>query len=275
MKIDTHQHFWKYHPVKDAWITDDMAVLQQDYFPEQVWPLMKACGVAGCVAVQADQSEDETLYLLECAERFPFIQGVVGWIDFKDPKIQKRLYHFAQFPKLKGFRHIVQAEPNEQFLLEPEFCNGIAALAPYNFTYDILIYSKHIPAAVSFAKKFPEQNFILDHLAKPNIREGEFETWKQEIEGFRDLKHVSCKLVGLTTEADWKHWKLEEFTRYLDVVVSVFGVDRLMFGTDWPVCLVGASYQQTCEILEHYMRSWPAEDQEKVWSLNAKRIYNL
>ena len=211
-KIDSHQHFWKYDPVKDAWINDDMKVIQRDFMPEDLEPLLHENGIDGCIAVQADQSEAETHFLLELAQNNDFVKGVVGWVDLRIPDLKSRLDYFSQFKKLKGFRHIVQAEPEDDFLLKDDFCNGIAQLEQYNFTYDILILPKHLPYAVELVKRFPNQKFVIDHLAKPNFKQNDFSDWKKGIIVLAKCENVYCKVSGLVTEADWNNWSETDFT---------------------------------------------------------------
>ena len=274
-KIDSHQHFWKYHPVKDAWITDDMKVIQRDFLPEDLESLLQENGIDGCIAVQANQSEEETHFLLELAQNNDFIKGVVGWVDLRSPDLKSRLDYFSQFKKLKGFRHIIQAEPEDDFLLKDDFCNGIAQLEQFNFTYDILILPKHLPYALELVKRFPNQKFVIDHLAKPDFKQNDFLDWKKGITAIAKCEKVYCKVSGLLTEADWNNWNETDFTFCLDVVVEAFGINRLMFGSDWPVCLLAANYSQTLEIVEHYFSKFSETDQEKIWSGNARVFYNL
>jgi L-fuconolactonase len=274
-KIDSHQHFWKYHPVKDAWITDDMKVIKRDFLPEDLEPLLQEKDIDGCIAVQADQSEAETHFLLELAQNYDFVKGVVGWVDFRSPDLKSRLDYFSQFKKLKGFRHIVQAELEDDFLLNADFCNGIAQLEQHNFTYDILILPKHLPYALEFVKRFPNQKFVIDHLAKPNFKQNDFSDWEKGIIAIAKCENVYCKVSGLVTEADWNNWNEADFSSCLDVVTVSFGIDRLMFGSDWPVCLLAANYSQTLEIVEHYFSKFSETDQEKIWSGNSRVFYNL
>jgi L-fuconolactonase len=274
-KIDSHQHFWKYHPVKDAWITDDMNVIQRDFLPADLLPFLQENDIDGCIAVQADQSEKETHFLLELANENNFIKGVVGWIDLRGENITSRLNYFSQFKKLKGFRHIVQAESDENFLLREDFCNGIAQLEKYNFTYDILILPKHLAVAFEFVKKFPNQKFVIDHLAKPNFKQSDFSDWEKGIRQIAACPNVFCKVSGLVTEADWKNWKASDFTYCLDVVTEAFGMNRLMFGSDWPVSLLAASYKESYSIVEHYFSKFSEEEQQRIWGLNAIAFYNL
>ncbi|PKB16446.1 amidohydrolase [Flavobacterium sp. 5] len=275
MKIDSHIHFWKYHSVKEAWITDTMKVIQRDFLPNDITPILKANAIEGCIAVQADQSETETHFLLQLADENDFIKGVVGWIDFKIRNLEERLEYFSQFKKLKGFRHIVEAESDADFLLNADFCNGIAKLAKYNFTYDILVSAAQLKTVVTFVEKFPKQAFVIDHLAKPNIKNADFLIWETEIKKIAAYPNVFCKVSGLVTQADWNHWKKEDFDYYLDVVTTAFGIERLLFGSDWPVSLLAASYDQSTTILRDYYSRFSLEEQDAFWGNNGMRFYNI
>ena len=276
MKIDSHQHFWEYSAMRDtSWINDSMSILRQDFSPSQVQPLMLENGIEGCVAVQADQTENETHYLLDLANKYPIIKGVVGWVDFRASDINERLEYYSQFKALKGFRHIVQAEKEDDFLLKKYFCNGISLLKKYGFTYDILIYPKHLKHAIKFVEKFPDQKFVIDHIAKPYIKEQVVKGWKEELEVFGKYENVYCKLAGLVTEADWNNWTLADFTSYISITLDIFGIDRVMFGSDWPVCLPSASYSQVCEIVEKNTSFLNPNEKEKLWGLNCSEFYQL
>jgi L-fuconolactonase len=275
MHIDSHQHFWRYDAARDGWITDEMAVLKRDFLPDDLIPELKTNDVTGCVAVQADQSEQETTFLLELGNRFDEIKGVVGWVDLRSPELARRLEYFSQFEKLRGFRHVVQAEPDDRFMLREDFVAGVSSLLRLNFTYDILIYPKQLPAAIELAGKFPEQRFVIDHMAKPLIRSQMISPWEKQIRAIAANPNVYCKLSGMVTEADWRNWRESDFTRYLDVVFDAFGPDRLMFGSDWPVCLLAGGYQRVKELVANYIRDFPAEQQEKILGLNAINFYGL
>ena len=276
MKIDSHQHFWEYDGMRDkSWINESMSVLKQDFSPTQVQPLMLENGIEGCVAVQADQTENETKYLLDLAGKYDFIKGVVGWVDFRASNINERLEYFSKFKALKGFRHIVQSEQQDDFLLRKDFCNGISLLKKYNLTYDILIYPKHLKYAEEFVKKFPDQRFVIDHLAKPDIKNQLIKNWEKELKAFAKYENVSCKLAGLVTEANWNDWKLSDFRSYISGVLDIFGIDRVMFGSDWPVCLVAASYSEVCDILDKNTFFLNLEEKEKLWGLNCLNFYQL
>lgn len=275
MKIDSHIHFWKYHPVKEAWITNDMKVIQRDFLPHNIAPILQTNAIDGCIAVQADQSEMETHFLLQLADENDFIKGVVGWIDLKASNLEERLNYFSQFEKLKGFRHIVEAESDANYLLNDDFCSGINKLSEYNFTYDILISASQLKTVATFVEKFPKQAFIIDHLAKPNIKKSDFLIWEKEIKAIAKHPNVYCKVSGLVTQADWNNWKNEDFTHCLDVVTSAFGIERLLFGSDWPVSLLAATYDQSTTILLEYYSRFSLKEQNAFWGNNATRFYNL
>lgn len=275
MRIDAHQHFWSYDPVRDSWITEEMAILKRDFLPQHLLPEMEAGAVDGCVAVQASQSENETSFLLELAQRQKKIAGVVGWVDLRAANIIERLKYFSQFKKLRGFRHVAQAEPDDRFLLGETFLRGIAALQQFGYTYDILIYPKQLPAAIEMVSKFPRQRFVIDHLAKPPIKSRQLEPWATQMKAIAANSNVYCKLSGLVTEADWRNWRPSDFRIYLDVVCDAFCTERIMFGSDWPVCLLAATYQQVEQLIASYAERFSQADRDKIFGLNATRFYQL
>lgn len=272
--IDTHVHFWKFDKKRYSWITNDMKVLRQDYLPEHLSLTLKRNDVDGVIGVQADQSELETHFLVELARTHHIIRGIVGWINLQDKNIEERLGYFSQFPIIKGWRHIVQDEPGD-FLLGENFQRGIKALEPYNYTYDILIYHHQLKPALEFVSKFPGQAFIIDHCAKPDIRNKKIDEWKVLMREMALHPNIYCKLSGLFTEARWKEWSASEFYPYLDIVFESFGTNRLVFGSDWPVMLISGIYVQWKSLLEKYMENFTADDHEKVFGLNAFEFYNL
>ena len=274
MVIDSHQHFWIYDSVRDSWITPEMEKIRQNFLPEDLKPVLAANGVDGCVAVQADQSNSETEFLLQLAEANDFIKGVVGWIDLRADNLYDRLEVSSQFEKLKGFRHIVQGEPDD-FLLQPDFIKGVGQLVAFDFTYDILVYPTQLTASYTFAKQLPKVKFVLDHIAKPYIKKGEMDTWAKDIKKLAELPNVYCKVSGMVTEADWYSWQNADFVPYLDTVLEAFGTDRLMFGSDWPVCLVAAEYSAMKDVLANYLSKLSKNEQNKVWGENAVKFYAL
>ena len=275
MHIDSHQHFWRYDKRRDAWITDEMSVLKRDFLPDDLIPELRANRIDGSIAVQAGQSEQETLFLLELASRFSEIKGVVGWVDLCSPELPERLEYFSQFEKLCGFRHVVQSEPDDRYMLRQDFLAGIASLQRFQFTYDILIYPQQLPAAIELAAKFPEQRFVVDHLAKPPIRSREVSGWARSMKTIATNPNVFCKLSGLVTEADWHDWHETDFKPYLDVVFGAFGPDRLMFGSDCPVCLLAGTYQHVKELVAGFIRHLPITQQEQIFGANATHFYGL
>ncbi len=275
MKIDSHQHFWRYDAVRDAWITDSMAVLKRDFLPEHLAAELAANRIDRSIAVQADQSESETMFLLDLAEKNKRIAGVVGWVDLLSPRAGERLEYFSHSSKLRGFRHVAQSEPDDRFLSRENFVKGVAQLRAFGFTYDILIYPKQLPAAIELVARLPEQRFVVDHLAKPEIKSVKSAPWAAQMKEIAQSKNVFCKLSGLVTEADWKHWKTDDFKPYLDKVFDAFGADRLMFGSDWPVCLLAATYGQVKQIIEEYVKGFSQTDKEKIFGGNAARFYGL
>lgn len=274
MRIDSHQHFWKFDPVRDAWIDSSMEKIAQDFLPKDLKPLLRQNQMDGCVAVQADQSEAETEFLLDLAEENSFIKGVVGWVDLSADDLSKRLNFFSKNPLFKGIRHILQAE-KEGFMLQDSFLKGIAQLKDFNLTYDILIYPHQLEEANKMIEKNPDQAFVLDHLAKPYIKDQKIERWTSHIKQLAKNRNVYCKLSGMITEADWNHWQAKDFDKYLSVALEAFGVDRLMFGSDWPVCLLSGSYQHVVKIVDQFIMKLNPKDQDKIMGENAQNFYNL
>jgi L-fuconolactonase len=274
MTIDAHQHFWQYDPVRDSWITDDMAIIQRDFMPADLEPVLAQNGIDGCVAVQADQSPAETEFLLNLASAYDIIKGVVGWVDLQAPDLSEQLSRWSTYPKLKGFRHVAQGEPVD-FLTRPAVVAGIGQLAPFGFSYDILIYPTQLKAALHLVRALPEVRFVVDHLAKPYVRTGEINRWSNFMTELARQPNVSCKLSGLVTEADWQHWNKKTFFSYLDVVFEQFGPDRLLFGSDWPVCLVAADYTQVKTLIEDYLAPWGDDVRNRIFGDNATAFYRL
>ena len=274
MRLDAHQHFWEYNAQRDSWIDDSMSVLKSDYLPEQIEPLLKEKELEGCIAVQANQSEKETEFLLALAEAYSFIKAVVGWVDLCSENIEKRLEYYAQNPYLKGIRHIVQAEP-ENFVLKPEFQRGIGFLSQFNLVYDLLVYPSQLESGIELVSQFPDQKFVLDHCAKPQIKIQEIEKWARDIRLLAEEENVFCKVSGLVTEADFKNWKPSDFLPYLEVVFDAFGEDRVLYGSDWPVCLLAASYEKVYQLIDDYTIEHSADARRKFFGDNAARIYNI
>src|SRR5215510_3283496 len=273
--IDAHQHFWHYSAAEYGWIDDSMAVLRRDFLPEELRGEMARTAVDACVAVQARQNIAETRWLLSLADAHAHIAGVVGWFDLQSPNVRVDLEHLAAHPKLVGVRHIVQSEADDRFLMRPAFLRGIGQLEAFGLAYDLLIYPRHLACAVECVPRFERQRFVLDHLAKPNIRGSERETWARDLRRLAACPHVYAKLSGLVTEADWTHWTADQIRPYLDVAFECFGADRLMIGSDWPVCTVAADYARTLDVVREYLSALPSGDRAAVLGGNAQRFWNL
>ena len=275
MRIDAHQHFWRYEPAQYEWIDASMRALQRDFLPGHLRDEMDRAGVDASIAVQARQTLEETRWLLELAEAYPFVAGVVGWVDLQADDVEARLADVVANPKLVGVRHIVQSEPDDRFLLRPSFCRGIAALRQFNLTYDILIYPRHMTIAAELVTRFPQQSFVLDHLAKPAIRARAIDDWARDLRTLAAAPNVWCKLSGLVTETDWERCQPADIHPYLDVAFDCFGAERLMAGSDWPVCTVAADYSRTMAIVSDYVAPRPASERDGVLGENAKRLWCL
>lgn len=275
MQIDSHQHFWRYNEEEYEWINEDMVKLKKDFLPEDLLDELGKTGYDGCVAVQARQIETETKFLLHLMEKNAFIKGVVGWLDLQADNIASILEKYVDNQNLKGLRHIVESEPDPEFLLNPSFLKGISHLKNHNLTYDILVLPKHLPAAIKFVAKFPEQKFVVDHLAKPFIKDKKISPWKDDLHALAAFPNVYCKISGLVTEASWNSWHKDDFTPYLDIALQAFGTERLMIGSDWPVCLLAASYKEVMAISGDYISKLSKEEQRKIMGGNACTFYNL
>jgi L-fuconolactonase len=275
LKIDSHQHFWKYDELRDSWITEEMAVLRDDFLPQHLKPILDHYQFDGCVVVQSDQSQQENEFQLSHAATHSFIKGVVGWVDLQAKDISDQLAELRKHEKLKGFREILQGAADSALMLKPEFVNGISKLKNFGFTYDILIYPHQLKYAEELATRFPDQPFVLDHIAKPGIKAGSISPWKEDIKRLAKHENVSCKVSGMVTEADWKYWKVQDFDPYLDLVFEAFGAKRLMFGSDWPVCLLAGDYGSVLNVMENYIAKLSEHEQGLFWGGNASQFYNL
>ncbi len=282
MKIDAHQHFWHYTPQEYGWMGPNMAILKKDHLPPHLAPLLEAAGIAGTVAVQARQTLQETRWLLELAGHYPFIKGVVGWVDLRSPEVREHLERVGTHPKLRGVRHVVQDEPDDQFMLQEDFMRGLGTLEEFDLTYDILIFSRHLPVACELVKRFPNQRFVLDHIAKPSIKDKKIATWDADIRRLAAYPNVWCKVSGMVTEADWQQpalrgpgWQPSDFRPYLDVVFEAFGTKRIMFGSDWPVCTLAGTYADVAKLVLDYVNTFSEEEQADFWGETARRFYGL
>jgi L-fuconolactonase len=274
-RIDAHQHFWHYDPARHVWMSEEMGSLKTDYLPPDLLPLLQTAQLDGCVAVQADQSEAENTFLLGLAEQHDFIKGIVGWVDLQADDLDERLAHYQQFSPLKGFRHVLHDEAQRDFMLRPAFRRGISKLARFGYTYDLLIFVDQMAYTLELVEAFPDQPFVIDHIAKPYIRQQTMDVWPTFMKQLAAHENVSCKISGLVTEADWQQWRPADFTTYLDTVVEAFGTDRILYGSDWPVCTLAGSYQAVYELVADYFRRFSQTEQDKFFGGNATRFYRL
>lgn len=272
MFLDAHQHFWRYDPEQYPWIPAS-STLAQDWLPRDLAILQQPLGLSGSIAVQARQSLAESDWLLGLADADERVRGVVGWVNLQAESVEQDLARLARHPKFVGVRHVVQDEPDDRFLLRTAFLRGVQLLQKFGLTYDILIYPKQLPAAIEFVRQFPEQPLVLDHIAKPLIRDGILSPWDQQIRQLATFPNVMCKLSGMVTEADHQHWKPDDFRLYLDVVTEAFTPQRLMWGSDWPVCLLAANYEQVWRLVTDYVAGWSQTDREALFGGNAARFY--
>jgi L-fuconolactonase len=275
MRLDSHQHFWSYDEGEYDWIDERMTRIRRDFAPSDIEPILRRNGFDGSVLVQVRQSLEETEYLLGLADRHPFIRGVVGYVDLRSPDVRGDLERFSAHPRFRGVRHIVQAESDDRFLLRGEFQRGVALLSDYHLTYDILVYHGQLPAVVDFVARFPEHRLVLDHIGKPAIAKGEIEPWAASIRKLGKMENLHCKVSGMVTEADWRGWKKSDFTPYLEIVLEAFGARRLLFGSDWPVALLAASYEEVVGIVEDFLSPLATAEKDAVFGGNAARFYGL
>lgn len=275
VRIDAHQHFWKYSPSEYPWIGSGMERLAKNYLPSDLQELATPCGISGSVAVQARQSIQESHWLLGLAEKTDFIKGVVGWVDLRSEHVVNDLTDLAQHKKFVGVRHVVQDEPDPQFLLGEAFVSGLKHLHNWGLTYDLLLYPPQLVVATQLVGRMPDQFFVLDHLAKPRIKKNEIKQWSSDLNALARYDNVYCKLSGLVTEADWQSWSVKDLKPYLDVALKAFGAERLMFGSDWPVCLLAGEYADVIGVVEDFLKSLSQDEQQRIWGQTAKHFYGL
>ncbi len=274
MRLDSHQHFWTYDPNRHSWMDDTMLPLRKDFMPNDLRPLLQEQNIEGCVVVQVDQTEAETSFLLDLAAENTFIKGVVGWLDLRSDNIEERLAHFSKNPNFRGIRHILQSETDD-FMLGDAFCKGIGKLAQFGLTYDILIFPKQLKNTIAFVEKFPNQKFVLNHLAKPEIKSGKIKEWQKDLTILAQHPNVYCKVSGMVTEADWLYWEENDLAPYLNVVFEAFGTDRTMYGSDWPVCLLASEYARVFKSVENYIKQFSKQEQLKIMGVNTVDFYTL
>jgi L-fuconolactonase len=274
-RIDSHHHFWHYDPVEYAWISEGMSAIRRSFEPRDLALELKPAGISGVVSVQARQTLDETWQLLTYADQNDFIRGVVGWVPLSSPDLNRILATVASHPKLRGVRHVLQDEPDPNYILREDFNRGVSGLKPFHLTYDILIYERHLPQTIEFVDRHPNQVFVVDHLAKPRVNDRIMSPWRENIQELASRDNVYCKISGLVTEADHQHWTEDELRPYMDVVLEAFSPKRVMFGSDWPVCLVAVQYREWVKIVERAISGLSPAEQERVWSGTAREAYRL
>ena len=274
-RIDAHHHLWRYQAADYSWINDSMSVLKRDFLPQDLEKELHAEGFSGSVAVQASQTLAETTWLLELATKFPAIRGVIGWAPLASDHFAADLEHLHSQPKLKGFRHVVQDEPDDNFILGSTFNRGVSSLKNTGLVYDILIFERHLPASIQFVDRHPGQLFVLDHIAKPTIRERLMDPWSKNIGELARRENVFCKLSGMVTEADWANWTEADLKPYVDVVLGAFGPKRLMVGSDWPVCLLASTYKKWFDVLRNLLGDLSDSELDWVFGQTARNVYRL
>ena len=275
MRIDAHQHFWKYAPTTHGWINDEMAVIRRDFLPNDLEPILSKHSIDGTVAVQADESIHETEFLLSLSEKHAFIKAVIGWIDLRSPQIHDQLAYFKKFRKLVGFRCIMQGQPDEAYLNNEIFIKNVVLLKDFDYTYDLLVYHHQLPSLLKFIEKIPENRLILDHIGKPDIKAKNYSKWKENIFELAQHPGIYCKLSGMITEANYSTWKYDDIVPYMDAVGEAFGAERICFGSDWPVCLVAGNYDKMIGVVEKWASQLNEKDYNQLFGLNTSRFYNI
>jgi L-fuconolactonase len=276
MKIDSHQHYWHFNTADYGWMGENMSVIKRDFLPADLLPELKSIDFDGSVAVQARQSLQETEWLLQLSDAYPHIKGVVGWLDLQSERAEEQIAAFARHPKAVGVRHVIHDEEDIDFMLRPAFIRGVKLLEKYNLAYDILIFPKHLTNTIEFVKQFSDkQTFVVDHIAKPLIKDGIVSPWKEDIAALATFPNVYCKLSGMVTEADWNTWTPENIHPYLDVVMEAFGPERILIGSDWPVCLVAGKYSEVMQVVIDYISTFSEKEQALMLGENAVKAYKI
>lgn len=272
--IDTHVHFWNFDPARDQWITNEMNVIRKDFSPKNLIRIYNDLNIDGCIAVQANQTEDENHFLIKLADQNDIIKGIVGWVDLLHPQLVERLDYWKNFYQIKGWRHILQAE-NADFILNEAFISGIKNLKNYDYTYDLLVYHNQLNHVIKMVDQIPNQPFVLDHCGKPDVKNQDFTIWKDHIKILSQNPNILCKVSGLLAEADWKEWKEIEIFNAFDVIFENFGPERVMYGSDWPVVLISRPYQDWFNLVNKYTQKFNESDRRLIFGDNAKAFYKI
>lgn len=273
--IDSHQHFWQVGRFDYPWMSSDLGVLYRDYLPDELAPTLSLNGVSKTVLVQASNSLAESRWLLSLADENSFIAGVVGWVDLMSANVGVQLDELSAHSKFKGVRHLVESEPNDDWLVQPAALSGLKQLSRYGLSYDLLVHTRHLKYVQRVVESCPELAFVIDHLAKPPIAKNEFTQWAQALKPLASYPTVHCKLSGLVTEANWSSWQASEFRPYVEYALELFGADRLMFGSDYPVCLLAASYDRVLNASQEILKDLSDFERDRIFSENAMKFYRL
>ena len=275
MRIDSHHHFWHYDPQELVWMTDGMDIIRKDFLPEDLKPLLESIDFDGAISVEARQMLEETEWLLELSDQNDIVKGVVGWVDLKAPDVKDTLAKYSDHPKFCGVRHVLIDEPDEEYMLHPDFRRGVGALSEFNLTYDLLVHHFHLHFALALVTEFPEQPFVIDHIANPDIKNGMMSPWKEDLAKLANYKNVYCKLSGMVECAELYKWTAKQFTPYLDIVVDLFGTGRVMIGSNWPVCLLSGEFKPVMNIVIEYVRQFPEPVREQILGENCAEFYSV
>lgn len=275
MRIDSHQHFWQFNSTKHFWIDESMQAIRKSFSPNDLQKEIVSVGIEGTIAVQADETEKENSYLLNLSDENDFVKAIVGWIDLKALDAIERMQYWKKYEKIKGFRCIMQGQEDSSYLTNKDFLENIKKLAPYGYTYDLLVYHHQFPSLIKFVEKLPDNRLILDHLGKPDIKNKNIKDWKANLKILAQHPSIYCKLSGMITEADYGRWTYEDLKPYLEAAAEYFGVDRICFGTDWPVCLLAGSYTQVYEIIDKFSNQLSTDEKNKLLGLNSMKFYTI
>lgn len=273
--IDSHQHFWQVGRFDYPWMSAEVATLYRDFLPPTLEPVLKGSGVSQTVLVQASNSLAETRWLLELADHYPFIAGVVGWVDLAGGQVASQLAEFIRHPKFKGVRHLVESEPADDWLVQPNVLDGLRVLAAHGVAYDLLVHTRHLPHVLTVAERCADLRLVVDHMAKPMIAGGEIREWSQGLRAVAQIPGIHCKLSGLVTEADHATWATADLTPYVECALEWFGPRRMMIGSDWPVCLLAAGYERVMGAYQELLADLNDTDQQRILASNAANFYRL
>jgi len=276
-KIDSHQHFWQLsQPFDYQWLENPkLNAIRRDYLPEDLKLHLDARQISGSIFVQTQHNLDENRWVLDLCDQFDFLKGIVGWVDLASPNCEQQLVEMRANPKFLGVRHVVQDEPDDDFLVRPEILRGLALLEKHGVPFDVLIYVKHLRHVPTLARKMPNLKMVINHLAKPQIALNGLEAWQADFEACAAFENVWCKLSGMVTEADWQGWTPADLKPYIEIAINAFSPQRLMYGSDWPVCELAATYEQVHDSLAENISRLSQAEQARIFAGSARAFYNL